>query len=183
MSDTFFNTPGSVENFLHWSGGLEQGMRGQPPTADRPMSIEVTGVKETMAALNKYIKFVPDMVQNELAGWAEVILSESRKEVPWDTTHLLQTGTVEQDPDDSNALRIGYNAPYAARQHEDLTFHHPKPGRKAKYLEDPARRIIPRIAPSIVSRMNGYFSAGIPSMSAMSSSKRTSLGSLGGRFV
>jgi len=70
--------------------------------------------------------------------------------------YLLSTGTVEATPDDPNAIQIGYNTPYAHRQHEDLTYHHTKPGAKAKYLEDPANRIAPTIAADIVDSLRGY---------------------------
>ena len=70
--------------------------------------------------------------------------------------YLLSTGTVEATPDDPNAIQIGYKTPYAHRQHEDLTYHHTKPGAKAKYLEDPANRIAPTIAADIVDSLRGY---------------------------
>lgn len=62
---------------------------------------------------------------------------------------LKSTGTVEDAPE-INGFRVGYNAPYAHRQHEDLTYRHTRPGAKAKYLEDPAYRIAPTIAADIV---------------------------------
>lgn len=181
-SETFFNTPGAVENFLDWANGLDDGDRGFAPSATCATGIEVTGTEETAKALALYIKNVPEIVQDELALYAEKILQASLREVPWDTTHLQQTGTVEQDPDDPGALRIGYNTPYAARQHEDMTLHHPKPGTKAKYLEDPAMRIEPEIAGGIVDRIDSYFSAGVPSMTGLSASNRASMGNLLGRF-
>lgn len=182
-SMTFFNTPGSVENFLSWTGGLKEGERGFPATRESITGFQITGTDEVMANLSQYLKTVPELVQDELGRYAERILSESLEEVPWDTTHLLQTGTIEQAEGDPNALQIGYNTPYAARQHEDMTFYHPKPGRKAKYLEDPAMRIAPEIAPGIAARIGEYFTAGAPSMIGMRSSLRASLGSLGGRFI
>ena len=182
-SKTFYNTPGAVEEFLSWTGGLDEGIRGISPSIDHPSSFQITGEAEVMANLHRYMKELPELVQGELVQWAEKILAESMKEVPWDTTHLRQTGTVEQAEDDPDALQIGYNTPYAARQHEDMTFNHPKPGTKAKYLEDPAMRIAPQIAPGIVRAMDSYFTAGIPSMTGMMGSRRASLGSLGGRFI
>lgn len=183
-SNTFYNTPGAVEEFLSWTGGLGEGNRGAPPSSSNPAGIEITGEKEVLQNLGMLMQKVPEAVKGELEEWAEKILSESRKEVPWETTHLLQTGTVEPAEDDpENAIQIGYNTPYAARQHEDMTFYHPKPGRKAKYLEDPAMRIAPQIVPGICNYLNGILAGGIPSMTGMSRASRSKLGNLGGRFV
>ena len=182
-SSTFYNTPGSVENFLDWTGGLESGSRGFPATRESVTGFQIVGAEQVMANLGRYLQEVPELVQDTLADYAQKILAESLKEVPWDTTHLKQTGTVERDQENEIAFMIGFNTPYAARQHEDLTLHHPKPGTKAKYLEDPAMRIAPTVAPGVVDRINYYFSAGVPSMTGMMASKRASLGNLGGRFL
>ena len=112
-----------------------------------------------MQTLARYGVEVPEMAFSELQEWAEKIFQESQKQVPWETTHLMQTGTVEPGKED-NTIEIGYggeDAPYAARQHEDMTLHHPKPGTKAKYLEDPANEIAPQIAPGIVAKIDSYF--------------------------
>jgi hypothetical protein len=58
---------------------------------------------------------------------------------------LRSTGTLEPVPDDENSIQIGYNTPYAHRQHEDLTLRHTRPGATAKYLEGPALEIAPTI--------------------------------------
>jgi hypothetical protein len=68
---------------------------------------------------------------------------------------LKSTGTVE-DGIDGQSFDIGYNTPYAHRQHEDLTYRHTRPGAKAKYLEDPAMRIAPTIAADIADALKGY---------------------------
>ena len=70
---------------------------------------------------------------------------------------LKSTGTVE-DGADGESFEIGYNTPYAHRQHEDLTYRHTRPGAKAKYLEDPAMRIAPTIAADIAEALKGYLS-------------------------
>ena len=44
-----------------------------------------------------------------------------------------------------------YDTPYAVVQHEDMTFNH-KPGRKAKYLEDPMNRAAQGPAQRIIAR-------------------------------
>lgn len=131
------------------------------------------------------INALPDalftIIDNELALQCEKILAASRLEVPWDTTTLLQSGTIKKEGEMEYA--IGYTEPYAARQHEDLTLYHPKPGRKAKYLEDPARAAEPTVVISLQRSVNAMIGDGVPSMTAMSKAQRISLGNLGGRFI
>lgn len=172
-------------------------------------SFKLEGSAELMAKLDDYIGALPDVVMDRLELNAEKILSESKKEVPWDTTHLMQTGTVEPFNDGELAgFEIGYNAfsgitkytniaapgfsgsfsvtndyNYGLKQHEDLTLHHPKPGTKAKFLEDPFNRQKDLVIPDIVSYVDGLFQAGVPSMSGMMRSTRANLGNLGGRFI
>jgi hypothetical protein len=119
------------------------------------MGFVITGEDEVLRNLSQLIYSVPQKAMERLGQNAEFILSESKKEVPWDTTHLLQTGTVEPLPE-GDGFEIGYNTPYAERQHEDMTMHHPKPGAKAKYLEDPLMRIAPTIAEDIASTLREY---------------------------
>lgn len=57
-----------------------------------------------------------------------------------DNIVLRATGRVLFDPDNGvGAVVYGDDdtAPYAVRQHEDLTLHHPVPGTRAKFLEEP----------------------------------------------
>jgi len=69
---------------------------------------------------------------------AEHLLAESRTEVPIAEGTLERSGTATVDERDLVA-GVSYDTPYAARVHEDLTARH-SPGRKAKFLEDPANR-------------------------------------------
>lgn len=154
-------------------------------------TFRLEGTEEVMKNLDAYIGSVPELVYGELELCAEKILSESKKEAPWETTHLQQSGTVEPyNEGDFLGFQIGYNATsgasdynYGIRQHEDLTLHHPKPGTKAKYLEDPFNRVKSGILSGIVRTVDGYFSQGVPSTTGMRASKRASLGNLGGRFI
>jgi len=77
---------------------------------------------------------------------ANLLLQESRKQVPLDTGALSRSGTV-----DSEGLKatVSYDTPYAVRWHEtNANFQH---GRKMKYLEDPCND------PALKARMLDYF--------------------------
>lgn len=69
---------------------------------------------------------------------AEHVLAESRKEAPIAEGTLERSGATTIDEQDLVAS-VTYVTPYAARVHEDLAAWN-SPGRKAKFLEDPANR-------------------------------------------
>lgn len=65
------------------------------------------------------------------------LLTESRNQAP------IEEGTLERSGKATTAVQgdevlgaVSYNTVYAARQHEETSWHHDR-GRKAKYLEDP----------------------------------------------
>lgn len=72
-------------------------------------------------------------------NWAEHVREESQRLVPIEEG-TLQNSARTAAADDGLTVGIGYGsgaaAPYAARQHEDLSLHHDE-GRQAKYLEQP----------------------------------------------
>lgn len=71
-----------------------------------------------------------ETVAARLAG--EYILGEARRTVPIEEGTLERSGVV--DGTDDHHIAVRFNTPYAARQHEELTYRH-DPGRRAKYLE------------------------------------------------
>jgi hypothetical protein len=68
-----------------------------------------------------------------LSKWAELVLQQSRADVPLDEATLERSGVASTDPH-LIAAAVSYDTPYAVNQHENLQYHHPG-GRKAKYLE------------------------------------------------
>ena len=63
---------------------------------------------------------------------ANLLLEESRKQVPLDTGALSRSGAVDSE---GLTATVSYDTPYAVRWHEtNANFQH---GRKMKYLEDP----------------------------------------------
>lgn len=82
--------------------------------------------------IRKALKAVRDGGEKGIRDCANLLLEESRKQVPIDFGTLSRSGIV-----DSKGLQatVSYDTPYAARWHEnDANFQH---GRKKKYLEDP----------------------------------------------
>ncbi|MCA1195131.1 hypothetical protein [Saccharopolyspora sp. 6V] len=66
---------------------------------------------------------------------AEHVLGASRQRAPLEEGTLERSGVASVDEIGLTAA-VSYDTPYAARQHEELTWRH-DPGRTAKYLEHP----------------------------------------------
>lgn len=72
---------------------------------------------------------------------AEVLLAQAVALVPVEEGTLQNSGTAEVE---DGTARVGFNTPYARRQHEDLTLRHPGGG-EAKFLEKPLNRFGPEL--------------------------------------
>jgi len=98
------------------------------PLVDLDVSDFLRSVPEVTKAMEAAAEKAEDEVADEL-------LRLSNKEVPKDEGTLEGTGVADRD---NEGAYVGYNTPYAARQHESMDYVHKK-GRKAKYLEDPIK--------------------------------------------
>jgi len=72
-------------------------------------------------------------------------MAESKHQVPVDTGVLRSTGHVQLPKEEAGrvSVTLGYGgpaAPYALRQHEELSYRHTVG--KAKYLSDPAEAAV-----------------------------------------
>lgn len=74
---------------------------------------------------------VRDAVERGLQLAAEHVLTVANETVPHETGALERSGFADAE---GMTARVGYTAPYARRQHEDLTMRHDD-GRRAKWLE------------------------------------------------
>ena len=73
----------------------------------------------------------PDVIERGMLAGAELLLDESNRKVPLETGTLIRSGTAAAQ---GNEAAVGYNTPYAVRQHEELGYAHPGQG-EAKFLE------------------------------------------------
>ncbi|KXP12180.1 hypothetical protein AXK57_19720 [Tsukamurella pulmonis] len=67
-----------------------------------------------------------------LQAGAEHLLEEANRKAPIETGDLIRSGVARASGDEA---AVGYNTPYAARQHEELGYQHDA-GREAKWLEN-----------------------------------------------
>lgn len=75
------------------------------------------------------------------------------REAPVDEGTLRGSGRVEvEDRGDTMSVEVSFSTPYAARQHEEVTWNHPKGG-KAKYLEDPLKAMSQRYLAALAAAM------------------------------
>jgi len=102
----------------------------------------IEGIDNVTANLNKALKVVNGTIDDEMGEIGDEVLRRSRREVPHDTGRLQNSGSNEKV--DFAEYEVGYHTPYALRLHEHPEYHFNK-GRKGKYLEDPAKEVIPTI--------------------------------------
>lgn len=75
----------------------------------------------------------------------ERILGEAQREAPVEEGTLRASGELDVDARPGEVVaEVSFNEVYAARQHEETSWHHPLGG-KAKYLEDPVKRNAPAL--------------------------------------
>lgn len=76
---------------------------------------------------------ITNATQDELMECGADLQGRSVQEAPVDTGDLRANCEVKEE---TLKVTVGYDLPYAMKQHEELDYNHPKGG-KAKYLEDP----------------------------------------------
>lgn len=77
-------------------------------------------------------QFGDDDLEPVVLAGAELWLDESNRKAPIETAALIRSGVAKAD-----GLKgaLGYNTPYAIKQHEELGYQHDQ-GREAKFLEN-----------------------------------------------
>lgn len=86
--------------------------------------------------IEKALGTIRDAVASGLASGAEHVLTVANEHVPHEVGDLEGSGVASTDDSNLEAA-VSYNSPYAARQHEELSWKH-DPGRTAKWLENAA---------------------------------------------
>lgn len=73
----------------------------------------------------------------------EHVLGEAQRLAPIEEGTLRASGELEVTRSiDAYTAEVSFNEVYAARQHEELDWHHPLGG-QAKYLEQPVKAAVP----------------------------------------
>ena len=83
---------------------------------------------------DRAVAAVEGAVQAGLRDASEYVRGEAQQQAPIDTGILR--GSAAAQLVGTMRAAISFNTPYAVRQHEELSYRHPRGG-KAKYLEDP----------------------------------------------
>jgi hypothetical protein len=131
----------------------------------------VEGIDETIENLDLYDRKTINAANHAMVENTESLLGKSMRIVPHDEGMLEGSGSarvqnqeVAHGMDDGQLIQTGvappvlpgaiitgevsYNKPYAARQHEELSYQH-KEGRQAKYLETPLKEFNKKFAQNI----------------------------------
>lgn len=88
-----------------------------------------------MRKLNEIDKNLEKTNTKLLENIGEETLKDSNRNIPVDTSELRDSGFVKVK---GNEVMVGYTAPYALRQHEDLTLQHDDG--EPKFLESALKR-------------------------------------------
>lgn len=97
------------------------------------------------------LRKVRDAAMSAIEDLGEHVLEESNRTVPIEEKTLQLSGDVSSDRS-AGKVRIGYDTPYAVRQHEDMDLRHDE-GRSAKFLEDAMLGAAPKAGEYIASKM------------------------------
>lgn len=108
--------------------------------------VKVNGVNAILRALDKSDAKVAAATARGLKKAGLVLQRESQKIVPIDTGALKNSAfTRATGAGFDTEVIVGYTQEYAIYVHEDLNARH-APGKEAKFLEGPARRLQTRLA-------------------------------------
>lgn len=101
--------------------------------------MSMDGLRELEANFDKLLKKTEVKSKKGFKEVCEDLIGKSINLAPVDIGDLRGSGHVEYKNDfDAN---VGFNEPYAIKQHEHTEYEHPKGG-QAKYLEQPFRENI-----------------------------------------
>lgn len=112
-----------------------------------------------MASTDDVKRAMLDGAEEAVRAIAEDLLGRSQLDAPIETGHLRGSGASEIDRrHDGVDARVSFSTPYAAKQHEELDYEHPRGG-KAKYLEDNFKSMMPRYEPAIAANVRRRLAA------------------------
>jgi hypothetical protein len=117
------------------------------------MTVTFEGGEELRSGLARHAEEAPTALDSALFQEANAIFAKSQRLVPVRYGHLKGSGVVEGPT--NGVVLIGYGgpaAPYALIVHEDLEAAH-KPGRQAKYLEEPFEAALPGLEDRLARRV------------------------------
>lgn len=97
--------------------------------------IEVKGIAEINKALKSYAKKYPVATAHAMYAEGMEIQAEATRRAPVEFAVLRGSAYTVPPTSKSLTTETGFGTEYAARQHEELTWQHPRGG-EAKYLEN-----------------------------------------------
>lgn len=118
---------------------------------------ELDGIGKLISVLEKAGDKAPLTLARALVDEANEIFDISQQQVPVDTNVLRSSGMVHNPVISQNEIMVeisygGGAKAYAMRQHENESYNH-APGKKAKYLYDPVKDRIPKLADHLADRI------------------------------
>ena len=101
--------------------------------------VKVTGVNQVIANIAKLSERAEKEVTKSVRDACLDLQGKAQNRAPIDTGDLRgSASTTVETKGNSIVGEVGFNTPYALRQHEELSYNHPQGG-EAKYLENPLK--------------------------------------------
>jgi hypothetical protein len=112
-----------------------------------------------LAQLKAIADKLPDGIGQKLIDKTLAIAADSYKQCPVDQSDLRSTQNIEGPIIEGNQIStvISYSTAYALRQHEDMSYHHPAAGTKARYLSDPIESRLPEMGFMVAEAFQNVF--------------------------
>ena len=108
----------------------------------------IDGLNEVLRNLDMVERKVKESIRNSVRDCSFDLLQRAKDLTPVDTGDLKASGFVEIT-DNGDVVEVGFNTPYALKQHEDLTYNHPQGG-QSKYLEEPFQQNLDKYKEKII---------------------------------
>jgi len=137
-------------------------------------TIHAEGFERMRARLSGFAQRYPQEVKAALKTEAEIIMTESKKQVPVDTGSLKNSGFVNEPTQSGQtiSIKLGYGGiatkvnprsgeittVYAIYVHENMGYHHTVG--KAKFLEDPIAKSREKLMNRIIYRVKRLLESG-----------------------
>lgn len=134
-------------------------------------TLEVTGITEVNKALKAYAKKYPAASAHAIYAESLEIEREATRRAPVEFARLRASAYTVPPTEKNLTTETGFGTEYAAVQHEELTFQHPRGG-EAKYLENAVNMRTAGMIQRLVEKIKSLVEKGVEKYPAALSNTR-----------
>jgi len=134
-------------------------------------ALELKGIGDVNKALKSYAKKYPAATANAIYAESLEIEREATRRAPVEFARLRASAYTVPPTEKNITTETGFGTEYAAIQHEELTFQHPRGG-EAKYLENAVNMRSAGMIQRLVEKIKSLVAKGIETYPAALSNTR-----------